>query len=151
MIIDRLDRLMFYESLAPHLADGIKKMKELGEEAESGKYFFEGGFLLVQRGETKPMEEGTFEAHRKWIDVQIVLKGSEEMAWLPYDELTTEIPYNPDKDAERLNGPKTHTMKITEGMFYICYPTDGHKPVSHTTSQQSFMKIVMKLPVFEGC
>lgn len=147
MIVDAIKNIMFYEKMAPNLAAGVAKMNELGPDAEVGRYEFEGGYLLVQVGETKPMEEGTFEAHRKYIDVQILLEGSEEMAWAPTDELTTAIEYNPEKDAERLDGPKEHTMKISAGMFYIAYPADGHKPISHTTEKQSYKKIVMKLPV----
>jgi len=32
-------------------------------------------------------------------------------------------------------------------MFYMAFPHDGHKPVSHTKEQQAYTKIVMKLPV----
>ncbi len=37
-------------------------------------------------------------------------------------------------------------MKITKGMFYAAFPWDGHQPVAHTKEEQSFVKIVMKLP-----
>ena len=101
---------------------------------------------MVQKGETKPLDEGTFEAHRKYIDVQIILEGSEEVAWKPAAELTSVIPYDPAKDAERFDGPKDHVFLISAGMFYAAFPEDGHKPVSHTKEKQSFTKIVMKLP-----
>ena len=38
-------------------------------------------------------------------------------------------------------------MRKDLGMFYIAFPHDGHKPVSHTDEPHSFTKIVMKIPV----
>lgn len=146
MIVDRLENILFYEKLLPNVAAGMKKVNEL-DKLEVGRYEFDGGYFMVQKGETKPMDEGTYEAHRKYIDVQIVVEGSEEMAWKPLNELTSVIPYNPEKDAERFDGTKEHVLLVSAGMFYAAFPEDGHKPVSHTKEKQSFTKIVMKLPV----
>jgi YhcH/YjgK/YiaL family protein len=146
MIIDKLDHIMFYEPLLKNLGAGLEAIKNL-ESHEVGKYNFEGGFFMVQEGETKPMEEGTFEAHRSYIDVQIILEGSEEIAWADITDLQTQTPYDPQKDAEHFNGEKSHHILISEGMFYAAFPHDGHKPVSHTKKKLQFKKIVMKLPV----
>lgn len=102
---------------------------------------------MVQKGITRPLLEGTFEAKRRYIDVQILLDGSEEVAWEDIRNLKTVIPYNDEKDAERLTGNRKYVMKITKGMFYAAFPEDGHQPVSHTNEVQSFIKIVLKLPV----
>lgn len=146
MIVDKLSNIMFYEPLLKNLAAGLEAVKNL-KSHEVGKYTFEGGYFMVQEGETKPMEEGTFEAHRSYIDVQIILEGCEEIAWADIKDLETETPYDPQKDAERFNGDKSHHILISEGMFYAAFPHDGHKPVSHTEKKQKFKKIVMKLPV----
>ena len=145
MIIDKLENIMLYEPLLKYLKNGMEAVKAL-PALEVGRYEFDGGFFLVQKGTTKPLTEGTFEAHRKYIDVQILMEGSEEVAWSDITDLTTAIEYNPEKDAERLNGTFDHVMKISEGMFYAAFPHDGHKPVSHTAKEQTFTKIVMKLP-----
>lgn len=146
MIIDKMDNILLYEPLLKNLNHGLEAVRAL-PALEVGRYEFEGGFFMIQRGSTKPLAEGTFEAHRKYIDVQILVEGSEEVAWSDITDLTTAIEYNPEKDAERLTGAFDHVMKISEGMFYAAFPHDGHKPVSHTSEQQTFTKIVMKLPV----
>lgn len=146
MIIDKTDNILLYEPLLKNLRNGISAVRAL-PSLEIGRYEFEGGYFMVQKGSTKPLKEGTFEAHRKYIDVQILMEGSEEVAWSDITDLVTAIEYDPEKDAERLTGSFDHVMKISEGMFYAAFPHDGHKPVSHTASQQSFTKIVMKLPV----
>ncbi|GAU76477.1 YhcH/YjgK/YiaL family protein [Fusibacter sp. 3D3] len=146
MIIDQWHNIHFYKPLIQNFDKGLKAIREQMEKLETGRYEFEGGFFMVQKGETKPMSEGLFEAHRKYIDIQIIVKGSEEIAWEELADLTVEIPYNPEKDAEYLAGETKHHMLISEGMFYIAYPHDGHRPVRHTEIPLTFTKIVLKLP-----
>ncbi len=146
MIIDHVDRLMEYKDLLPNLKEGLDAIRAL-PEAKVGRYEFDGGYFMVQQGQTKPIQEGTFEAHRKYIDVQMILEGSEELAWEDIRALKTVIPYNPEKDAERLNGNHEHVMKISKGMFYAAFPWDAHQPVAHTDQPQTFTKIVLKLPM----
>ncbi len=146
MIIDKLDNIMFYEPMVKNLNKGLQAVNAL-KILEEDKYQFEGGYFMVQKGETKPLSEGTFEAHRKYVDVQIVMEGSEEVAFADISDLETVVSYDPDKDCERLSGDRSHHILISKGMFYMAFPHDGHKPVSHTDEKHCFTKIVMKLPV----
>lgn len=146
MIVDSIDNIMLYAPLLNNLKEGVEAVKAL-PNLEEGRYEFEGGWFMVQKGETKPFSEGTFEAHRKYVDVQIVLAGAEEIAWNEINSLNSCKEYDSVKDAERFNGAFTHTMYIDEGMFYIAFPHDGHKAVSHSDRQHSYTKVVMKLPV----
>ena len=118
-----------------------------GRWLEVGGGGCEGGFLLVQEGTTMPLEEGTFEAHRKFIDVQFVIEGCEEIAWQEYDELSCAIAYDETTDKERLDGSRAHHMLVSEGMFWAAFPRDGHKAISHVDEPHSYRKVVMKLPV----
>ena len=146
MVIDKTENILFYTSMVPALRAGMEAVKAI-QKLEPGKYKFDGGFFNVQTGGTKPMDEGTFEAHRRYIDVQIVAEGCEELAWADVSDLKTVIPYDKDKDAERLEGATGNHIRVDKGMFYIAFPHDGHKPVSHTDEPHSFTKIVMKIPV----
>ncbi len=146
MIIDHIDHIMNYEPLLPNLRSGLEKIRSL-TEFQVGRYEFQGGYFMIQKGVTRPILEGTFESHQKYIDVQILIEGSEEMAWEELGKLQTVIPYDVQKDVQRLIGTRDHVMQITKGMFYVAFPQDGHQPVAHTKEQQSFTKIVMKLPV----
>ena len=146
MVIDKTENILFYTSMVPALRAGMEAVKAI-PKLEPGKYKFDGGFFYVQTGGTKPMDEGTFEAHRRYIDVQIVAEGCEELAWADVSDLKTVIPYDKDKDAERLKGDTGNHIRVDKGMFYIVFPHDGHKPVSHTDEPHSFTKIIMKIPV----
>lgn len=149
MIIDRADRILYYRELLPHIEAGLEALKSL-PVPEPGRYEFEGGYFTIQKGITRPVEEGTYEAHRRYIDVQILLEGSEELAWQDLRELETVTAYDPQKDQERLDGPKNHVILISEGMFYAVFPNDAHKAVSHTEQPRNFLKAVMKLPAAEA-
>ncbi len=146
MIIDCIDNIMKYEPLLPNLRKGMEAIHSL-DELKEGRYEFDGGYFMVQKGITRPILEGTFEAHKKYIDVQILVEGSEEVAWEDILKLETVIPYDAQKDAQRLTGEREHVIKITKGMFYAAFPRDGHQPVAHTNKEQSFTKIVLKLPI----
>ncbi len=146
MIIDKFDNIRFYSCMLDNLENGLQAVEAL-RNPEAGRYEFDGGFFLVQKGETKPMSEGTFEAHRKYADVQIVLEGSEEIAWADLGDLKEDGEYNGDNDKAAYTGAEDNVMRITAGMCYIAFPHDGHKAVRHTYRQQSYTKIVMKLPV----
>ena len=146
MIVDSIKHIRDYAPLLPCLEAGLEAMGD-GRALGVGRHEFEGGFLLVQEGETKPLDEGTFEAHRDFIDVQFVLSGAEEIAWQEYEDLATAIPYDPATDKERLDGSREHHMLVSEGMFWAAFPHDGHKAISHVGEPHAYRKVVMKLPV----
>ena len=73
MIIDHMDHIMNYEALLPNLRNGMEALKN-SAGLETGRYEFEGGYFMVQKGVTKPIAEGTYEVHSKYIDVQIIIE-----------------------------------------------------------------------------
>ncbi|SFG13105.1 YhcH/YjgK/YiaL family protein [Oribacterium sp. WCC10] len=149
MIVDDFSHIRFYEAMLPNLEAGLQAIEEEKAKGElkEGSYRFEGGFFKVQKGVTKPFSEGTFEGHKKYIDVQIILDGSEEIAWKELKELKEVIPYDEEKDMARYEGSFEHQIMINKGMFWAAFPHDGHKAISHSKEQQSFTKIILKLPV----
>lgn len=147
MIIDSFKNIRKYAAILPDLENGLKAI-EHADELETGNYPFEGGRFMIQEGTTKPITQGDFESHRKFIDVQIILKGAEEVAWQDVSDLTVTKPYDAEKDAAKYTGDKSHHMLISEGMFWAAFPQDGHRAVVHTgDTPLTYRKIVMKLPV----
>lgn len=146
MIIDKVENIRFYSPLLNNLDNALKAVSAL-EHLEPGKYAFDGGgYFMVQKGETKPMDEGDYEAHKKYVDVQLVVEGSEEIAWADVSDLK-EVSYDEDKDKMALSGGTEHRMNIGSGMCWIAFPHDGHKAIRHSGEKQSYTKIVIKLPV----
>ncbi|MDR4949581.1 YhcH/YjgK/YiaL family protein [Neobacillus cucumis] len=146
MIIDLIENLDEYRSLNPKFSNGLVKLNEV--EIDYNKRFdFDGGYLFFQEGTTNPIDEGTFEAHKKYIDIQIVLDGSEYVAWTPINQLVVEVEYNAEKDVVRLNGSPKEIMKINKGMAYICLPHDGHKALKHINQATKYKKAVIKIEI----
>ena len=148
MIIDRMENIHYYAPLLPNLEKGLEAISNLKKKGEfaPGRYDFDGGFFKVENGSTKAFDEGTYEAHKKYIDVQIIEEGSEEIAWDTLEELTESISYNEEKDAARYTGDFAHQIKITKGMFWAAFPWDGHRPGAHSKEEQNYTKIILKLP-----
>lgn len=146
VIVDLIENLDEYISLNPKISNGLEKLNEV--EIDYNKRFaFDGGYLFFQEGITNPIDEGTFEAHKKYMDIQIVLGGSEYVAWTPINQLVVDVEYNPEKDVVRLNGSPKEIMKITKGMAYICLPHDGHKALKHVDKATKYNKAVMKIEI----
>ena len=151
MIIDRMENIHYYAPLLPNLEKGLEAISDLKKKGEfaPGRYDFDGGFFKVENGATKSFEEGTYEAHKKYIDVQFIEEGSEEIAWSILPELTVSIPYDEEKDAARYTGNFDQQIKIKKGMFWAAFPWDGHRACAHSKEEQSFTKIILKLPFKE--
>ena len=146
MILDKTKNASLYVELLPNLENALNKLNELGENAELGRYDFEGGYLLLQEGDTKPAETGDFEAHRKYIDVQAVLSGTEYVVWAPTPELKVSQEYDGEKDKVMLSGEAEYPIRIDGGMFYALFPEDAHKACRDIGTQTHYRKAVIKLP-----
>jgi YhcH/YjgK/YiaL family protein len=95
-------------------------------------------------GTTNPIAAGDFEAHRKYLDVQILLDGAETIALADLDELSCSEEYDSAKDRGMFAGEGV-TIGIRPGMFYVCFPHDAHKACGHLDTPTSFRKAVIKL------
>ena len=148
MIIDRICNYRAYIDVVPLLEEGIEFALSLADQPE-GRYSCGPVWAMVQEGKTLPMKEGNYEAHRKYIDVQIVLKGEETVGWETISALRESIPYSEDEDIAFYEGEGI-PVRITEGMFYLVQPHDAHKPCRHMDQPGSYRKIVLKIPVMQN-
>lgn len=146
MIIGKKEDLSKYAAVLPNLENGLKAC-ENADKLPVGRYEFEGGYFTIQQGKTKSLAEGTYESHRRYIDVQIILEGQEEIAWQSLDNLESCTEYDEASDKQRYTGEHSHHMLITEGMFWVAFPEDGHQALGHLDHEHEYKKIVLKLPV----
>ena len=147
MIVDKTENLEIYGQLLPNLEAGLQAVRALGGNLEIGKYELEGGYFMIQEGDTRPVEEGDYEVHRKYLDVQILVSGAEQVAWSDILDLASSGSYDSEKDKEMLSGPAEHVFLVTEGMSWVAFPHDAHKACRDTGKKLHYKKIVMKLPL----
>lgn len=103
---------------------------------------------LVQRKQTRVRSELLFEAHRKNVDVQVCIGGSEWIEWLPLHRLAQSVkePYDETKEAE-LYAPPAEATRIAmfPGVFAIFFPEDAHMP-GIRKDHDIVEKVVFKVP-----
>ena len=147
MIIDKCKYIENYKSMLPCLDNALSALKGLGDDPQVGRYEFEGGFFMIQEGDTRSLSDGDYEAHRKYIDVQVILDGSELIAWKDIEDLKTSEAYDEGKDKEMLGGSDEYCMTVSKGMFWAAFPADAHKACRDTGKTTHYKKAVIKLPV----
>lgn len=106
-------------------------------------------FALVQRYETIPTETPLFEAHRKYIDIQFIVTGTEIIGWAPIERLTITETYDANKDAcfGKVAERQWASLSLKEGQLAVFWPEDGHAPRLAVKEPHRVMKIVVKVSV----
>ena len=85
MIFGKIEDLYLYRGLSENLAKGIDFLLNFDTTQPDGKYEVDGEniYALVSTGHTKPAEKPVYEAHRKYIDLQYIVKGEEDTGFVP--------------------------------------------------------------------
>ena len=127
----------------------VEKIKSLLENFVEGRYEFEGGaYLNAESYDTKL--ESRFEAHRKMIDIQIIVSGTEMIHLAPIlQKFETLQPYDEKRDIEFMKGTVQDTVLLHAGEFAIIGPDAAHMPCMAVNGSTKVEKIVVKIPVTE--
>jgi YhcH/YjgK/YiaL family protein len=105
-------------------------------------------FVMLSEAETRPSEQVKFEAHRRYIDIQLVVRGQEAIGVAPVAALTTSEPYDATKDIEFFAAPQeSATLALRAGDFAVFAPGDGHRPSLHLDGPHVSRKVVVKVSV----
>ena len=149
MILDQLDNALMYGGLGERIMVGLALLNEEGvRNAAPGKYEVDGDnlFYNVDEYETKPVEEGRMEIHRKYLDIQYIVSGAEIIGVAPLEGLTEESPYDGEKDlAFYQNEPAMSRLHLKQGMFAIFWPNEPHMPCRSINNPEKVKKIVVKV------
>lgn len=152
MIIDCLENCDCYaHSAALHAAfDYLKSLSKFPEKTGRIEICGEKVFANIDRYQTKPESECKLEAHRKYIDIQILFAGKEAIGWHPLADLRETVPYDLERDVAFYLPPERLAVKamLKPGIFMLLYPEDAHMPQIAVNDTPEFVeKIVMKIRV----
>ena len=86
------------------------------------------------------------EAHRKYLDIQYIVKGKEVVGWADLADCAIQGEFNEEKDIGKYTGPFEY-FTINEGVCYVAFPEDAHMPGRHLEVPNDFVKVVVKLKV----
>lgn len=148
MILDVTGKLSQYEAihlLFPAAAKFLNRpdLKELAD----GKYEIEGKdlFAIVMRAAGRSADEAKLEVHNDYIDIQVILQGTETMGWK--DRATCLAPvaaFDSDKDLQFFDDRPDTWFQVQPGQFALFFPTDAHAPLVAT---EEIHKVVIKVAV----
>ena len=149
MIRDKLEYCSTYYNISEGLKLGFEWLKsENLTEIKSGRHEISGDnvYANVQTYETK--DDANYEAHKKYIDIQYVVNGSEFIGVCDIKDCVTCEEYNSEKDIEFLKNTKSDEYQhIKEGEFIVLFPNDAHKPSITPNTKQEVKKVVVKVAV----
>lgn len=86
-------------------------------------------FALVQEYQGKTKKEVILEAHKEYIDIQLVIKGSEQMGWQDIDKCSKVLSdYDENKDVVFYDNSASSFITVNQNEFAIFFPEDAHAP-----------------------
>lgn len=128
----------------------VNYLSELNEENLSlGRHDVnEGFFYNVIEYDTTDEEDKTYESHRRYVDIQLLLSGEEIMQVTDVCSLDIKTTYDEDKDCV-LYSPSGNASGIIlrPGSVVILYPKDGHRSMRFGNKTSRIKKIVGKVAI----
>ena len=146
MITDSLENIFQYREIS----ESIKNfLLSLDENSETGHYETDGkSYANIDVYTTKPFDECRFEAHKKYIDIQMILRGNERLECTSIEGLEISQKYDKSRDVMFFaDGPKpADSIQLEPRKFVLIYPHEAHKPQICIGSPREVKKVVVKIP-----
>lgn len=118
---------------------------------DNGRYDILGDdvYVNVQDYTSKPKTQGKWEAHKKYIDIQFMIKGTERIGVGEIDNYQTTEAYDESKDLEFLAvaNDNYQFINMNENDFIILYPQDVHMPQIAMNTPSYVKKAVVKISI----
>jgi YhcH/YjgK/YiaL family protein len=148
MILDVLENAHRYLALHKEFAKAFDFLLRPDlTQLPVGKYEIDGEnvYAMVSENTGRRKEDALLETHEKYIDIQLVLAGTDDMGWKPkslckqpageYDQKNDEQIFMDEPDA---------WLSAKSGAFVIFFPEDAHMPL---ISSGQIHKVVVKIAV----
>lgn len=147
MVLDSIENAARYLNLGEGVAKALQYIQHNDlSQITPGKYEIEEEKLvmMVFEFEASNTDECKLEGHRKYLDLQYWVTGSELMG---HDILGSQKileAYDEQKDCAFYSCLASYS-RLTPGMFVIYYPSDLHTAVADPLSTNRVRKIVFKI------
>lgn len=148
MILDTLNNAKRYEKLSPRLKKAFEFLLKTDLKAlPLGKTVIDGTdiYATVSDYQTKPCSEAKLEAHRNYIDIQMVLSGDELIGYAPFADQPCVVPYDPARDIGFYAIGTAPYIPFGQGQFVVFFPNDAHAPGRTAGAPKPVRKLVVKV------
>lgn len=148
MILDTLNNLERYAALHPLFPKVIAFIRSTDLSALSaGKHPINDKqlFVIVEEAQGRSRNEAKLECHRRYIDIQLVLEGTDEMGWKPLAACQQPVSgYSEERDIRFFNDAADSWISTPANAFCIFFPEDAHAPL---VSSGKIRKLIFKIAV----
>ena len=133
MTVDQLGLAEKYAGLHPAFRKAFEFLRRDSlKDLAPGRHDIDGDrmYCMISKGPGKKRTEARLEAHRKYIDIQYVIAGTDEMGWKP--AASCGIPdgdYDEKKDVIFYRDKPRKWARVPAGSFAIFFPRDAHAPM----------------------
>ncbi len=149
MILDKIENANLYKGMHVGISAALDYIQNTDfSDVASGKHKIEGDavFAIVNEYETKNAEDNLLESHKKYVDVQYIAEGVEQIG------ITTLVNHKPTKlydaaDDYMLFKEPYDVITLSKGMFAIFFPDDIHLPGIKSGNISKVKKIVVKVKI----
>ena len=149
MILDKLTAAQAYRGIHPRLEQVLDCLTEeflatVGPETQK----LEGDALYVTRFtyETLPLEDTFFEAHRRYLDVHLMVEGEERVELASPSGLDL---FEHKDDFYAYRGGAEQSLILRPGSFLVVFPEDAHRIKIRVNEPETVSKVVFKVLVYE--
>ena len=146
MILDILENAHRYQVMNEGFPKAIEFLlrPELKELAV-GKYEIDGErvYAMVSKDMGLKKEDALLETHEKYIDIQLILAGTDDIGWKPRSLCKQPSgEYDHKSDLQFFKDIPNTWLSIESGEFAIFFPEDAHMPL---ISSGQIHKVVVKI------
>ncbi|AWX15424.1 YhcH/YjgK/YiaL family protein [Mergibacter septicus] len=152
MFLGDLTRSDYKLGLPPVIAEVCEYLNSLDlTTLENGQHHInEQIYMNVMEFETVAVESKQAEFHRKYIDLQVLIQGTEYIEYgVAYPDLQLCTEYNTQDDYQLIDKiTDKNGILLKPKMFAVFYPYEPHKPGCYiNNSVCTLKKLVVKIPV----
>lgn len=148
MILATLAEADRYAALHPLFSRAFEFLRNTDlKTLAPGKHDVQGEqlFAIVEACDGRTRAEAKLECHRRYIDIQLVLEGVDEMGWKPVAAcVDPATDYDAARDIRFFNDTPSNWIATPPGAFCLFFPEDAHAPL---VGQGRIRKVVMKIAV----
>lgn len=148
MIFSALSQSSRYAAMHPLFQRAFDYMRATDLFALApGRYNIVGDDLIaiVEQVPAKTREMAKLEAHRKYIDIQLVLDGDEAMGWKPLEDCLNPVSeHSMEKDIRFFHDAPAAYVPVPADHFCIFFPEDAHAPL---VGSGTIRKVIFKVAV----
>lgn len=148
MILDQLSAADKYSALHPGFAAAFEFLRTTKlADLSAGRHDIDGErmYVVINRAAGRGRAGAKFEVHRKYIDIQFGVSGTDEIAWRALPDCTQPTaPFDAGDDYGLFQDAAETWLVVHPGSFAIFFPQDVHAPLG---GQGDLVKAVMKVAV----